>query len=307
MLLNALVAALLFFLFANPLEEAAINPVSDGGYELQFQEGISVPLLDISEPPEELLEGNRIFMMIELESADFSVLTRRSIAELSYSVHQMDRHPYRSLVLLGTDPVTAYIEQLVSTEDFYLLRLDRNGSVLRSAIFVKVTDCDRMLMVNLWQEHAAAVSAAVDEPDQRTAVSFDEWQHLYDITIRYTLFDPSFFGMPFTRAVAVDTFLSDYGLDAGSVLAEHEGINFDAITAYLETVGSTLDEMSSEEISEFGSELRSFIWGLILMSLTVVGPLTLIAVVRYVQGILWAKKTIERKRQKKRKSGQKRR
>ncbi|MCL2746551.1 MAG: hypothetical protein FWE48_05645 [Coriobacteriia bacterium] len=251
LLLIALTVWVLFFLFGSPLEEGALSSAND---EVVIQ-GISVPTLNA-------VVGDR-----EIAELSHSLGTRSSRVSISYHQDYLLTES-QALLSLYTD---TYIEHLVHDEHFWLLgRSEEDSSA--TATLLKVIDEQRILTVQLGVATRTLDAYALP----RTYV---------DIDIIYTLRDFGFFGMPLGRAAAFDDFLSGYELSAGELLLQYDGLRVDAVAAYIQTAGDALEEMSPEEIEEFGRSLRSFIWSLIIASLSVLSPLTVIVIARFVYSV----------------------
>ena len=98
--------------------------------------------------------------------------------------------------------------------------------------------------------------------------------------VDYTMRDFGLFNMPFDRAAATDAFAAEYGIGAAEILYQYGGLGFDAMEAYLRTVGATLEDMPDDQVTQFNSDLRSFIWSMILMSGTILSPFIIVGIIR---------------------------
>jgi len=256
LILNLAIAAVIFFLFGSLLEEGEL---SLSGAEVTI-EGVSISTPAIlAEDRETLISGDREIIEV---SQSLSARTSRVVVTCLQSYPFVD-----DMQTLANLEVDAYIQYLASYENFWLLAKSERDE-RATADLLKVTGCQRVLSVR--------VEASADAPSTYALPRVN-----VHITTTYTLRDLGIFGMPFERVADFDHFLSSYGVNAGELLLSHDGLNFDSMAAYLQTVGDTLEGMSSEETAEFGRALRSFLWGLFLASLSVIGPLSIIAVVRF--------------------------
>lgn len=180
----------------------------------------------------------------EVPSMDFSLGTRSSTITLTYD------EP------LSIRAIESYANYLARFENFWLIGKQEGEETLR-VLLLNIIDGQGLLSVQIDKDCT-------------------------EVAITYMLRSFGPLNIPFERAAAVDDFLGDFGLSAEEVLLDYEGLGAESITAYVETAGILLYDMTYEDAREFNRALWSFVWSLVILTFSAFTPFTILAIISIV-------------------------
>ncbi|MCL2870883.1 MAG: hypothetical protein FWE26_04555 [Coriobacteriia bacterium] len=218
-------------------------------------------LARINESPGEGITFRHIQQEEDINIASPEIIAREFGSRLD-SAHLETHLGLRSSVVNGnfravTDSeFNAFIQHMAQYEGFWLIRA-RSDPGHQRAMLVKVVEDIGILTFTIRQDVDAN-----------------------ETTFNLTAIDFGLFGTFLYRASALDGFLEDYGLSAGTILMQHGGLYFEAMGDYLQLAADIFEGMDSEEASEFGQSLREFLWSLFVASLSIVSPFIIISIVK---------------------------